>query len=599
MVYRFDPDVERRGRRRASAATTSSRSSACATRPSDIPAQARALYLRNWLRLIPDARYAPVPLVPARNPLDGRPLDLGGADAAQRLAGAPGVPRQHGRRRLDVGLAVDGDRLWGLIACHHYAGPHRPSPADRVAAEFLGRTASLLLQHQGRRRRRARASLEVAERSARLVEAARAHAPRGRRRAASTARRRRTCVPAGGAAVRLDGRLRLLGSTPPARARSRRCSTPCPTDDRPRPTPSSPSSRTATHLVPTASGVLAVPVPRRRRCLAWFRPETLREVRWGGDPHEPSSSSTTAFGPRLSPAPVLRRLDASRCGRRPRPGARTRSRPPSSWPATSPTSRRRRAEEESRLAATLQRTLLLEQLPQVPGRRAGRPLPAERRRRRRRRLVRPRPAAERPGRDRARRRRRPRARRRGGHRAAAARAARVPAVARPGPGAALGRLNDLAAAPAARGAGDRGRRRARPGHRAARRRQRRPPAGAAARRRTARRWSTSGRGPALGLLAGARVRRGRSCSWPATTGWCCSATGSSSSAAPTSTSASRSCSTSRPSAPRDAEAARRAARALRCLTRRRPSRRPDGRRRHACVRRSARTPAGAASAGPS
>src|SRR3712207_7460888 len=30
-------------------------------------------------------------------------------------------------------------------SCHHYAGPRRPSYTDRVAAEFLGRTASLLL----------------------------------------------------------------------------------------------------------------------------------------------------------------------------------------------------------------------------------------------------------------------------------------------------------------------------------------------------------------------------------------------------------------------------------------------------------------------
>jgi light-regulated signal transduction histidine kinase (bacteriophytochrome) len=43
---------------------------------SDIPAQARALYRINRLRLIPDVGYRPVPIRPANNPRTGRPLDL-------------------------------------------------------------------------------------------------------------------------------------------------------------------------------------------------------------------------------------------------------------------------------------------------------------------------------------------------------------------------------------------------------------------------------------------------------------------------------------------------------------------------------------------
>src|SRR6201999_777258 len=43
---------------------------------SDIPKQARELYLKNWLRIIPDALYAPVPIVPTLRPDTGTPLDL-------------------------------------------------------------------------------------------------------------------------------------------------------------------------------------------------------------------------------------------------------------------------------------------------------------------------------------------------------------------------------------------------------------------------------------------------------------------------------------------------------------------------------------------
>jgi light-regulated signal transduction histidine kinase (bacteriophytochrome) len=43
---------------------------------SDIPKQARELYLQNWLRLIVDVAYVPVPIVPTAHPETGLPLDL-------------------------------------------------------------------------------------------------------------------------------------------------------------------------------------------------------------------------------------------------------------------------------------------------------------------------------------------------------------------------------------------------------------------------------------------------------------------------------------------------------------------------------------------
>ncbi|MCY0464259.1 histidine kinase, partial [Klebsiella pneumoniae] len=43
---------------------------------SDIPAQARALYCANRIRVIEDADYQPARLLPAANLLTGQPLDL-------------------------------------------------------------------------------------------------------------------------------------------------------------------------------------------------------------------------------------------------------------------------------------------------------------------------------------------------------------------------------------------------------------------------------------------------------------------------------------------------------------------------------------------
>ena len=49
---------------------------------SDIPRQARELYLRNLVRAIPDVHYLPVPLEPSLCPKNGQPLDM--SDCALR-----------------------------------------------------------------------------------------------------------------------------------------------------------------------------------------------------------------------------------------------------------------------------------------------------------------------------------------------------------------------------------------------------------------------------------------------------------------------------------------------------------------------------------
>jgi chemotaxis family two-component system sensor kinase Cph1 len=329
---------------------------------SDIPAQARALYLRSWLRLIPDARYVPARLVPDRNPLDGRPLDLG--DAVLRS-----VSPVHLEYLANLGVVasmsvslVDDGRLWGLIACHSYRGPHRPSPADRVAAEFLGRTASLLLGTKVDAGQ-AQAVLEVAERSARLVEAL-GRSPRQPAQALVEERPSvLELVPAGGAAVRLDGQLHLLGDTPQEDA-VRALLDALPTDG---PTVTDAVLQVVpdgAHLVPTASGVLAVPVPGGG-ALAWFRPEVLREVTWAGDPRS-KELVDDELGPRLSPrrsfAAWVQEVRATSS-----PWLAHEVRAAEQLARHLADVAARRGSEESRLAATLQRTLLLEQLPDVPG----------------------------------------------------------------------------------------------------------------------------------------------------------------------------------------------------------------------------------------
>lgn len=329
---------------------------------SDIPAQARALYTTNWMRLIPDAGYERVPLEPAANPLTGRPLDL---SAAMLRSVSP----VHLEYLANMGVVssmsvslIDRGRLWGLISCHHYAGPHRPSYADRTAAEFLGRTASLLL-HTVLAEGEQDGVVEVAERTAELTAAV-GRTPRAL--GAALTEQDVTVLdllPATGAAVRLDGRLRLLGTTPPADrvpglVGALLAAGVTATDAASRVVPG------ADDVLDSASGVLAVPVGAGD-FLAWFRPETLREVTWGGNPYA-SKIAQTDDGPRLSPRRSFSAWSET---------VRGTSRP---WRDHEVAAARalaghlgaaalNRSEEDNRLAGALQRTLLLQELPKVPG----------------------------------------------------------------------------------------------------------------------------------------------------------------------------------------------------------------------------------------
>ncbi|MFP2931665.1 GAF domain-containing protein, partial [Pyxidicoccus sp. 3LG] len=116
---------------------------------SDIPVQARALYTRNPLRLIADAKARPVGLLPPTLPDTGRPLDLSGA----ALRSVSEVHLEYLRNMgvgasFSVSLLKDG-ALWGLIACHHLS-PHHVSAARRQACEVLARLLSLQLAAEER-----------------------------------------------------------------------------------------------------------------------------------------------------------------------------------------------------------------------------------------------------------------------------------------------------------------------------------------------------------------------------------------------------------------------------------------------------------------
>ncbi len=107
----------------------------------DIPPQARALYLRNRVRVIPDASYAAVPILPGRH-ADGRPLDL-----SQHVLRSVSPVHLEYLRNMGVAASmsisiISGGRLWGLIACHNSV-PKPVAPAVRSAADLFGMFVSM------------------------------------------------------------------------------------------------------------------------------------------------------------------------------------------------------------------------------------------------------------------------------------------------------------------------------------------------------------------------------------------------------------------------------------------------------------------------
>jgi light-regulated signal transduction histidine kinase (bacteriophytochrome) len=85
---------------------------------SDIPAQARELYKKNWIRLIPDVDLEPSPLVPSVQDQGREPLDL----TKSILRNLSPIHRQYVKNQgLKASMSmslVTYDELWGMISCH-------------------------------------------------------------------------------------------------------------------------------------------------------------------------------------------------------------------------------------------------------------------------------------------------------------------------------------------------------------------------------------------------------------------------------------------------------------------------------------------------
>ncbi|OBK19532.1 histidine kinase [Mycobacterium asiaticum] len=327
---------------------------------SDIPAQARALYEKNWIRLISDVDYAPVPIVPTINPSSGAPLDLTFATLRSvspihlEYLGNMGV-----HASMSISLLRHG-RLWGLIACHHYAGPHLPPFGTRAAAEFLGSTLSLRLVD------RFEGDLLQKRLGAQALLAKLTAATADDTEALSTtllgAPDLLDLVPADGVVVDIQGDRGVRGSVPSpdivsavaawARgAGDEIASSECLSDELPELDLDS----------QLAAGALVLNLPDGQSAI-WFRREVLRSVDWGGDPHNKAIATNEGDEIRLSPRKSFDRWRET-VHRRSEPWTLTERESAEALRRYLVEAMYRRTRGALRVAETLQRSLLPESIP--------------------------------------------------------------------------------------------------------------------------------------------------------------------------------------------------------------------------------------------
>lgn len=280
---------------------------------SDIPRQARVLYLRNWIRVIPDVDYAAIPLLALP--------ETGGADRIDlSMSVLRSVSPYHlkymqnmgVKASLSISLVID-NQLWGLIACHHNT-PRRVSHLQRLAYEALGQQLAVRLRAAELAGVHSRVQ-NLSRVSAQVITAM-AAADNSARGAASAEKSLLAMVAADGVVLEIEGERIAAGATLPTgclekllpflAARAGAGPEPWRTDHLVA-TPGLPFEGES--CLETAAGVMYLPLPGHDgNFVLWFRGERAQTVRWAGRVDLPKDQSLEPLQPRASFAEWLEQV---------------------------------------------------------------------------------------------------------------------------------------------------------------------------------------------------------------------------------------------------------------------------------------------------
>lgn len=251
---------------------------------SDIPQQARALYVRNRTRSIPTVDYQPAPL---------RPAGFAGVDLSDvAVRHVSPIHLQYLRNMgvdasASISIVKDG-LLWGLIACHHRTPRLLPADIRGAAATLASGLARQIRAKEEAAAYRERLALHAAQDA--IVPRFATDEPI-RKIVTGAAEDMRRMLSADGFALVSGRQVEAIGHCPPtetlidiaAWVRSRG------------------NEPVSTHelgaLYPAArdhaqfaSGLIALPLYDEDAVLLWLRAERIEEIEWAGNPHKLAST---------------------------------------------------------------------------------------------------------------------------------------------------------------------------------------------------------------------------------------------------------------------------------------------------------------------
>jgi chemotaxis family two-component system sensor kinase Cph1 len=266
---------------------------------SDMPAQARRLYLLNTLRLKPDVNAQRAAIIPPLNPCTGAALDMSFCILRAMSPVHDEYLRNMGvSSTMSISIMVEG-QLWGLVACHHTQAKLVPHPV-RVTCEVMARifSSSIAAAEEKDKHFRATAVLELAQSiSVRL---------RSERDVTGTLREQseyiKSAMRADGVAFYGNGKLTLDGITPSsdqvnlllewltAHQQVHILATERLASDYP----------AAATFTNDASGILSMRIALGGPdFIIWFRSAIVKTIHWAGNPEKPVEAPTP--GGRINP----------------------------------------------------------------------------------------------------------------------------------------------------------------------------------------------------------------------------------------------------------------------------------------------------------
>ncbi len=265
---------------------------------SDIPKQAREIFLLNWIRTIADVNYIASPIIAKPGDQPAKPLDL-----SKSLLRAVSPIHLEYLRNMEVAASMTisiicNGRLWGLIACHH-GTPKYVNPSLRFLCALLAKTVSyqisLLEQNHLKKAERRICSL-VAE-----LEKTLAQIPVFESAVENVIKTIKELIPSDGTVIFQESKMHSEGRVPETEQLIKLHGwLKTNVADHFATSNLAASYEGAEEITVTASGLLAIRV--NSGFITWCRGELVREVAWAGDPDKAASQESPggALHPRKS-----------------------------------------------------------------------------------------------------------------------------------------------------------------------------------------------------------------------------------------------------------------------------------------------------------